>query len=68
MSDLQRLTTALQERYRIDRPLGAGGLATVYLATDPKHDREVAPKVLRPVLGGVLGPPLRRFTVHFFHE
>ncbi len=55
MSDLLRLTTALEERYRIERQLGAGGMATVYLATDLKHDREVALKVLRPELGAVLG-------------
>src|SRR6188472_3988689 len=55
MSDLTRLTTALEERYRIERQLGAGGMATVYLATDLKHDREVALKVLRPELGAVLG-------------
>ncbi len=55
MSDLARLSTALEERYRIERQLGAGGMATVYLATDLKHDREVALKVLRPELGAVLG-------------
>jgi eukaryotic-like serine/threonine-protein kinase len=55
MSDMTRLTTALEERYRIERQLGAGGMATVYLATDLKHDREVALKVLRPELGAVLG-------------
>jgi hypothetical protein len=55
MNDAQRLATALEERYRIERQLGAGGMATVYLATDVKHDREVALKVLRPELGAVLG-------------
>jgi hypothetical protein len=55
MSDHSRLTTALEQRYRIERELGAGGMATVYLATDLKHDREVALKVLRPELGAVLG-------------
>jgi hypothetical protein len=54
-SDAIRLATALTERYRIERQLGAGGMATVYLATDLKHDREVALKVLRPELGAVLG-------------
>ncbi|HWA14786.1 MAG TPA: protein kinase, partial [Gemmatimonadales bacterium] len=49
------LGSALADRYRIERPLGAGGMATVYLATDLKHDREVALKVLRPELGAVLG-------------
>jgi len=49
------LREALSERYRLERELGAGGMATVYLATDLKHDREVALKVLRPELGAVLG-------------
>src|SRR3989442_9462006 len=56
MSDmLSRLTTALADRYEIERELGAGGMATVYLARDPKHDRAVALKVLRPELAAVLG-------------
>ncbi|MEO7713281.1 MAG: serine/threonine-protein kinase, partial [Gemmatimonadaceae bacterium] len=50
-----RLNSALAERYRIDRELGAGGMATVYLAHDLKHDRDVAIKVLKPELGEVLG-------------
>ena len=53
---LGRLTTALADRYRIERELGAGGMATVYLAHDLKHDRKVAIKVLRPELGASLGP------------
>ncbi len=53
---LQRLTTALSDRYTIERELGAGGMATVYLATDLKHERHVAIKVLRPELAAVLGP------------
>jgi serine/threonine protein kinase len=44
----ERLTTALADRYRIERELGAGGMATVYLAQDLKHHRKVAIKVLRP--------------------
>src|SRR5438093_7561373 len=55
MTDTTPLIIALAERYRIQRQLGAGGMATVYLATDLKHDREVALKVLRPELGAVLG-------------
>jgi hypothetical protein len=55
MPDTARLTTALGDRYAIERELGAGGMATVYLANDLKHDREVALKVLRPELGAVLG-------------
>ena len=50
-----RLATALADRYRIERELGAGGMATVYLAQDLKHDRQVAIKVLKPELGAVLG-------------
>jgi len=50
-----RLTVALAERYRIERELGAGGMATVYLAYDLKHDRKVAIKVLRPELAAVIG-------------
>ena len=52
---LPRLSTALSDRYRIERELGAGGMATVYLAQDLKHDRKVAIKVLRPELAAVLG-------------
>jgi tRNA A-37 threonylcarbamoyl transferase component Bud32 len=46
---------ALADRYRIERELGAGGMATVYLAHDLKHDRKVAIKVLRPELAAVIG-------------
>ncbi len=52
---LPRLTTALADRYRIERELGEGGMATVYLAADLKHDRQVAIKVLRPELAAVIG-------------
>ncbi|WP_411282178.1 protein kinase domain-containing protein [Gemmatimonas sp.] len=51
----QRLTVALADRYRIERELGAGGMATVYLAHDIKHQRDVAIKVLHPDLGAALG-------------
>ncbi len=50
-----RLSTALADRYKIERHLGEGGMATVYLAEDLKHDRKVAVKVLRPELAAVLG-------------
>jgi serine/threonine-protein kinase len=50
-----RLAVALADRYRIERELGAGGMATVYLAQDLKHDRQVAVKVLRPELAAVIG-------------
>jgi serine/threonine-protein kinase len=52
---VDRLTAALADRYRIERELGAGGMATVYLAEDLKHDRKVALKVLKPELAAVLG-------------
>ena len=51
-----RLAAALAGRYRIERELGQGGMATVYLAEDLKHSRPVAIKVLRPAASGVLGP------------
>ncbi len=50
-----RLSTALADRYKIERHLGEGGMATVYLAEDLKHERKVAVKVLRPELAAVLG-------------
>jgi serine/threonine-protein kinase len=53
---LARLQSALHGRYTIQRELGRGGMATVYLATDLKHDREVAIKVLHPELSATLGP------------
>ncbi len=52
---LDRLKTALADRYTIQEELGAGGMATVYLAEDLKHHRKVAVKVLRPELAAVLG-------------
>lgn len=50
------LATALSGRYEILQELGAGGMATVYLAHDVRHDRNVALKVLRPDLATTLGP------------
>jgi serine/threonine-protein kinase len=58
----ERLNTALASRYTIEREIGAGGMATVYLAHDVKHDRKVAVKVLRPELAAVLG------AQRFLHE
>jgi serine/threonine-protein kinase len=52
---LHNLTSALSGRYAVDREIGAGGMATVYLARDVRHERKVALKVLRPELGAVLG-------------
>ena len=54
-SPTDRLSAALAGRYRIEHQLGAGGMATVYLAEDLKHKRKVAVKVLRPELAAVLG-------------
>ena len=50
-----RLAAALSDRYRLERELGQGGMATVYLAQDLRHDRKVAVKVLRPELAAVIG-------------
>ena len=56
MSDvLPRLTTALESRYRVSREIGVGGMATVYLAHDLRHERDVAIKVLHPDLAAALG-------------
>ena len=52
---LAPLRDALADRYRIERPVGAGGFATVHLAHDLRHDRKVALKVLRPDLAATLG-------------
>jgi serine/threonine-protein kinase len=52
---IARLQETLADRYTIERQLGAGGMATVYLAHDIKHDRKVALKVLRPELAAILG-------------
>jgi serine/threonine protein kinase len=54
-TDTGRLSAALEGRYRIERELGAGGMATVYLGLDLRHDRQVAIKVLRPGLAASLG-------------
>jgi serine/threonine-protein kinase len=56
MSDaIRRLNAALEGRYRIDGELGEGGMATVYLAEDQRHDRKVAIKVLKPELSAIIG-------------
>jgi serine/threonine-protein kinase len=57
MADLlERLQETLASRYRIDRELGAGGMAVVFLAEDLRHRRQVALKVLRPELAAEIGP------------
>ena len=55
MPTTEQLTAALSGRYTIDRLIGEGGMATVYLARDVKHNRKVALKVLKPDLGAVVG-------------
>jgi serine/threonine-protein kinase len=56
MTDVfDRLKSALADRYAIERELGSGGMATVYLAEDLKHERQVALKVMRPELSAILG-------------
>src|SRR5690242_11569598 len=68
---LARLAGALTDRYAVERQVGIGGMATVYLARDLKHDRQVAVKVLRPELAALLG--IERFlseirvTAHLQH-
>ena len=56
MTARDRLAAALADRYSIERELGAGGMATVYLAQDIRHRRKVAVKVLRPELAATMGP------------
>ena len=55
MDIITQLTTSLAGRYVIEREIGAGGMATVYVARDLKHNRNVALKVLKPELGAILG-------------
>jgi eukaryotic-like serine/threonine-protein kinase len=55
VTTLDRLAAALADRYRVEHELGAGGMATVYLAEDLKHRRKVALKVLKPELAAVIG-------------
>src|SRR5438105_14948528 len=55
MDAASTLTAALAGRYVVERQIGAGGMATVYLARDLRHDRRVALKVLRPELAAVIG-------------
>ena len=50
-----QLSASLAGRYQVEREIGAGGMAVVYLAKDIRHNRKVALKVLRPELGAVLG-------------
>jgi serine/threonine protein kinase len=61
---LERVMKALSERYRVEREVGSGGMATVYLAEDLRHQRRVAVKVFRPELTATLGGErfFREFT------
>ena len=52
---LEQLKAALAGRYSVERELGHGGMATVYLATDVRHERQVAIKVLHPDLSATIG-------------
>src|SRR6185295_4062768 len=66
MGDLtDGLREALAERYAIERELGRGGMATVYLAQDLRHDRPVALKVLHPELAQALGPERFQREIRF---
>src|SRR5437899_30304 len=56
VTELERLRVGVTERYRVERELARGGMATVYLAEDVKHHRHVAIKVLKPELAGAIGP------------
>ncbi len=53
-SSLEDLRAALKGRYEIDKEIGQGGMATVYLADDLRHERKVVVKVLRPDLAAVI--------------
>src|SRR6266568_7534455 len=55
MDAITQLKESLSDRYEIEREIGAGGMATVFLARDLRHDRHVALKLLNPDLGAVLG-------------
>ncbi|HEX9582612.1 MAG TPA: serine/threonine-protein kinase [Gemmatimonadales bacterium] len=55
-SHIDRLNAAFAGKYQVDREVGSGGMATVYLARDVKHDRKVAIKILKPELSAALGP------------
>jgi serine/threonine-protein kinase len=65
LADISPLEQLLKDRYRIERVLGRGGMATVFLAHDLKHDRPVALKVLHPELAASLGPERFQREIHF---
>src|SRR3954462_7345474 len=71
MDALTQLNTALAGRYELEREIGRGGMATVFLARDLRHQRQVALKVLNPELGAVLGAERFlaeiRVTAHLQH-
>ncbi len=64
MSELERLRTGLDGRYAVDRSIGSGGMARVYLAHDLRHDRPVAIKVLRQELAAAVGPDRFQREIH----
>src|SRR6185295_13842551 len=55
LDSFQRLQEAMADRYTLERELGAGGMATVYLAHDPRHNRKVAIKVMNSELAAIIG-------------
>ncbi|HET8625398.1 MAG TPA: hypothetical protein VFM14_17695, partial [Gemmatimonadales bacterium] len=66
LADLPKhLQEGLRERYALERELGRGGMATVYLAHDVKHDRPVALKLLHPELAASLGPERFQREIRF---
>lgn len=68
MDLLPSLATSLADRYQLDRELGAGGMATVYLARDLRHDRDVAMKVLRPDASWTLSRIMRAAIYTWYSE
>src|SRR5438105_1010124 len=68
MTATSAIKSALADRYEVEREIGAGGMATVYLAHDKKHDRNVAIKILHAELAAVLGVALLTDERFVFYE